>query len=142
MKASLQNEDSTCLDVTYREDGYVTTEDRFKGQYHCRRLNPEAHRQMMAILGDPHEEVDRRVRFLDAQRSRRTILVVMDDRRSPRTVAWWSPGYPVRAGHLEVLDEAFCALERRLPVLRRYVSERAADFLAARGRASPCGESR
>lgn len=142
MKARLQNEDSSGLDITYREDGFVTMANRFKGQeYHCRRLDPEAHQQVMTILGDPHEALDRRVRFQDARRGPRMVYVVMDDRRSPRTVAWWSPGFPARAGHVEVLDDAFCTLERRLPALRRYVREHAADFLAVRGRESPCGES-
>ena len=142
--------DGTNLHVSYWKDGFTDTLADGDANF-CRRLQPEAHRRLMEVLENPRAAVDRTARFSEALRhgpvedgrrvpSRFLVYAQFDPAARPPNV-WWAPDLPTAPGHVERLDELFCAFERELSYLRRTVKRYGAEFLEARGRELPCGVS-
>ncbi len=140
----------TNLHVSYGKNGFVDTLADGDASF-CSRLAPEAHRPIMEVLERPWMAVDQGLGFSEAMRygpvedgrpvpSRFLAYAQFDARARPPNV-WWAKDLPTVPGHLERLDELFCAMEREVSYLRRTVKRYGAEFLEARGRELPCGVS-
>lgn len=138
-----QPDHGTRLGVSYWRDGFVDTLADGDALF-CRRLEPEAHRRIMEALEDPRVTVvDTGAPFKEALSygPSRFLVYAQFDARARPPVLWWAPDLPTEPGHIERLDELFCAFERELSYLRRTVKKYGAEFLEARGRERPCGVS-
>lgn len=140
-------ESSTQVTVAYWKDGFVQT--FADGALFCRRLEPEAQRRIEQALESTEVALDQAASF-DVALSRglvepgrqvpsRFLVYVQFDDRTPPPVVWWAPDLPTASGHIERLDEIFCAFERELSFLRRTGGKYGAEFFEARGRERPCG---
>ncbi len=105
-------------------------------------MEPDVHQQIMEILEEPHAAVDREARIRDVfckDFGRLLVYARIDDGKARPMTVWWGESLEARPGHVETLDDIFCALEKELSALRRAVKKYAPDFLEARGRKLPCG---
>lgn len=142
LSVTVTSENGTHLHTSYKKDAYVTTLLDGDALY-CRQLKPEAHGQIMEALDSFHVAVDRGVSPSDAFSQGYPGRLFVHASIYPDTehsvLVWWSPDLEPQPGHVERLDEVFCALERELSALRKTVKKDAPDFLKARGRELPCG---
>ncbi len=113
----MDSEDGGGLSVSYWEDGIASTFVA-RGLY-CRRLEPEAHQRIMAILERSHPTAEPRASFGDALRQdygRLRVYAEADGGPAGRTHLWWGTDLEDQPGHVEKLDAIFCALEK--PIVR------------------------